>query len=95
MGYDRSDFAGKPVIAIVDTWSDINPCHTRFKQRVEEVLRVLLHVSLGARDRVDGAPGKGGRALSREAAKRTKLTQFPAKLTPLPSPPAIAPSPPP
>src|SRR3954470_24743746 len=39
MGYDRSDFAGKPVIAIVNTWSDINPCHTHFKQRVEEVKR--------------------------------------------------------
>ncbi len=31
--------AGKPVIAIIDTWSDINPCHTHFKQRVEEVKR--------------------------------------------------------
>ena len=24
---------GKPVIAIIDTWPDINPCHTRFRQR--------------------------------------------------------------
>ena len=39
MGYDRSDYAGKPVIAIINTWSDINPCHTHFKQRVEEVKR--------------------------------------------------------
>ena len=39
MGYDRSDYAGKPVIAILNTWSDINPCHTHFKQRVEEVKR--------------------------------------------------------
>jgi dihydroxy-acid dehydratase len=39
MGYDRSDYAGKPVIAIVNTWSDINPCHSHFKQRVEEVKR--------------------------------------------------------
>ena len=39
MGYHRSDYAGKPVIAIVNTWSDINPCHTHFKQRVEEVKR--------------------------------------------------------
>ena len=39
MGYDRSDYAGKPVIAIVNTWSDINPCHTHFKARVEEVKR--------------------------------------------------------
>ncbi|HWA37113.1 MAG TPA: L-arabinonate dehydratase [Burkholderiales bacterium] len=39
MGYDRSDYAGKPVIAIINTWSDINPCHTHFKLRVEEVKR--------------------------------------------------------
>jgi dihydroxy-acid dehydratase len=39
MGFDRSDYAGKPVIAIVNTWSDINPCHTHFRQRVEEVKR--------------------------------------------------------
>jgi dihydroxyacid dehydratase/phosphogluconate dehydratase len=39
MGYDRSDYAGKPVIAIINTWSDINPCHTHFKQRAEEVKR--------------------------------------------------------
>ena len=39
MGYERSDYAGKPVIAIINTWSDINPCHTHFKNRVEEVKR--------------------------------------------------------
>ena len=39
MGYDRSDYGGKPVIAIINTWSDINPCHSHFKQRVEEVKR--------------------------------------------------------
>jgi dihydroxy-acid dehydratase len=39
MGYHRSDYAGKPVIAIINTWSDINPCHTHFRQRVEEVKR--------------------------------------------------------
>jgi dihydroxy-acid dehydratase len=39
MGYHRSDYAGKPVIAIINTWSDINPCHTHFRQRAEEVRR--------------------------------------------------------
>ena len=39
MGYTREDFSGKPVIAIVNTWSDLNPCHAHFKQRVEEVKR--------------------------------------------------------
>jgi dihydroxy-acid dehydratase len=39
MGYDRQDYAGKPVIAIINTWNDINPCHQHFKTRVEEVKR--------------------------------------------------------
>ena len=39
MGYEAADYRGKPVIAIVNTWSDINPCHTHFKERVEEVKR--------------------------------------------------------
>ena len=42
MGYDRSDYAGKPVIAIINTWSDINPCHTHLRQRAEEVKRGVL-----------------------------------------------------
>jgi len=39
MGYDRSDYAGKPVIAILNTWSDANTCHTHFRQRAEEIKR--------------------------------------------------------
>jgi dihydroxy-acid dehydratase len=39
MGFERADYGGKPVIAIINTWSDINPCHTHFKQRVEDVKR--------------------------------------------------------
>jgi dihydroxy-acid dehydratase len=39
MGYTRSDYAGKPVIAVINTWSEINPCHTHFRQRAEEVKR--------------------------------------------------------
>ena len=39
MGYHRSDYAGKPVIALLNTWSDINPCHSHFRQRAEEVKR--------------------------------------------------------
>src|SRR3954466_7758052 len=39
MGYDRSDYAGKPVIAIVNTWSEINHVHPHFRQRAEEVKR--------------------------------------------------------
>jgi len=42
MGYAPQDWAGKPVIAIVNTWSDINPCHTHFKQRVDDVKRGIF-----------------------------------------------------
>ena len=39
MGFAAEDFAGKPVIAIINTWSDLNPCHMHFRQRAEEVKR--------------------------------------------------------
>ena len=39
MGYGPADYAGKPVIAIVNTWSDLNPCHSHFRERAEEVKR--------------------------------------------------------
>jgi dihydroxy-acid dehydratase len=39
MGYHASDYMGKPVIAVLNTWSEINSCHTHFRQRVEEVKR--------------------------------------------------------
>ncbi|RMF02174.1 MAG: dihydroxy-acid dehydratase [Alphaproteobacteria bacterium] len=42
MGYDRVEWEGKPVVAIVNTWSDINPCHAHFKTRVEDVKRGVL-----------------------------------------------------
>ena len=42
MGYAPEDWAGRPVIGILNTWSDINPCHAHFKQRVEDVKRGVL-----------------------------------------------------
>ena len=42
MGYDQKDWEGKPLIAIVNNWSDYNPCHMHFKQRIEEVKRGVL-----------------------------------------------------
>lgn len=39
LGLAPADYQGKPVIAVLNTWSDINPCHTHFKARVEEVKR--------------------------------------------------------
>src|SRR5512144_82658 len=42
MGYAAADYAGKPVIAIVNTWSDANQCHAHFKSRVDDVKRGVL-----------------------------------------------------
>ncbi len=42
MGYAPEEYRGKPVIAIVNTWSDLNQCHAHFKQRVEDVKRGIL-----------------------------------------------------
>ena len=29
-GYDTNDWGGKPVIGIINTWSDINTCHSTY-----------------------------------------------------------------
>jgi dihydroxyacid dehydratase/phosphogluconate dehydratase len=42
MGYDEKDWGKKPIIAILNTWSDLNPCHAHFKHRVEDVKRGVL-----------------------------------------------------
>jgi len=42
MGYDKKDWDGKPLIAIINNWSDYNPCHMHFKQRIDEVKRGVL-----------------------------------------------------
>jgi dihydroxy-acid dehydratase len=39
IGFGEQDYEGKPVIAIVNTWSEINPCHTHFRERAEDVKR--------------------------------------------------------
>jgi dihydroxy-acid dehydratase len=39
MGFAAEDYAGKPVIAILNTWSDLNPCHQHFRERAAAVKR--------------------------------------------------------
>jgi dihydroxy-acid dehydratase len=41
-GYDAPDWQGKPVIGIINTWSDINFCHTHLRARAEDVKRGVL-----------------------------------------------------
>jgi dihydroxy-acid dehydratase len=42
MGCIHADYEGKPVIGIINTWSDINPCHSHLRERAEDVKRGIL-----------------------------------------------------
>ena len=42
MGLHRDEFVGKPVIGIINTWNEMNTCHTHFPQRVQDVKRGVL-----------------------------------------------------
>ena len=37
MGLDQEDWEGKPIIAIINTWSDLSPCHHHLRDRAEFV----------------------------------------------------------
>jgi len=39
MGCVHADYEGKPVIGIINTWSDANPCHSKLREVAEEVKR--------------------------------------------------------
>lgn len=39
MGYTRADYGDKPIIAIINTWSDINQCHSHFRETAAHVRR--------------------------------------------------------
>ncbi|WP_069870233.1 L-arabinonate dehydratase [Streptomyces malaysiensis] len=39
LGYLPEEHLGKPVIAILNTWSDINPCHAHLRDRAQAVKR--------------------------------------------------------
>jgi dihydroxy-acid dehydratase len=41
MGYDTIDWE-RPVVGIINTWSEINPCHAHFPDRVQWVKRGIL-----------------------------------------------------
>ncbi|NND92604.1 MAG: dihydroxy-acid dehydratase [Granulosicoccus sp.] len=42
MGYGPEDWEGRPIIAVINTWSEAQPCHMHFKDRVEWVKRGIL-----------------------------------------------------
>jgi dihydroxy-acid dehydratase len=39
LGLNPEEHLGKPVIAVLNTWSDINPCHMHLRERAQEVKR--------------------------------------------------------
>ncbi|MCE2989724.1 MAG: dihydroxy-acid dehydratase [Nitrosomonadaceae bacterium] len=41
-GLAREEFLGRPVIAIINTWSDLSPCHAHLRERAEAVRRGIL-----------------------------------------------------
>lgn len=41
MGFRRDEFVGKPVIAILNTWSELSPCHIHLRDRAEAVKRAV------------------------------------------------------
>jgi dihydroxy-acid dehydratase len=42
MGLRREDVVGRPIVAIVNTWSDLSPCHAHLRERAEAVKRGVL-----------------------------------------------------
>lgn len=42
LGYAEEEFRGKPIIGILNTWSEINSCHGHFPERAREVKRGVL-----------------------------------------------------
>lgn len=42
MGFDDEDFRDRPIVAILNTWSDLNTCHSHFRERADDVRRGIL-----------------------------------------------------
>ena len=42
MGLRREDVLGHPIVAIINTWSDLSPCHAHLRERAESVKRGVL-----------------------------------------------------
>ncbi|TYC49315.1 dihydroxy-acid dehydratase [Rhodobacterales bacterium] len=42
LGYSEEEFRDRPIIGILNTWSELNSCHGHFPERVENVRRGVL-----------------------------------------------------
>ena len=41
-GWDENDYEGRPIVGIINTWSDINSCHAHFKARADDLRHGIL-----------------------------------------------------
>ena len=46
LGVEPEEHLGKPLIPILNTWSEINPCHMHLRQRAEQVKRGVLEAAV-------------------------------------------------
>ena len=72
-GYDRDDWVGKPVIGIINTWSDINACHGHLRARAEDVKRGV-YACLSSIGAVPACRHSASTSLSRQYLKLSLLT---------------------
>ncbi len=42
MGFDDVDYRDRPIVAMLNTWSEMTTCHSHFRERAEEVRRGIL-----------------------------------------------------
>jgi dihydroxy-acid dehydratase len=42
MGFDDIDYRDRPIIGLLNTWSDLNTCHSHFRERAQELRRGIL-----------------------------------------------------
>ncbi|MBH9579117.1 IlvD/Edd family dehydratase [Inhella proteolytica] len=42
MGLRREDVLERPIVAIINTWSDLSPCHAHLRERAESIKRGVL-----------------------------------------------------
>ena len=49
MGLRREDVMQRPIVALVNTWSDLTPCHAHLRERAEAVQRGVLLARRAAR----------------------------------------------
>ena len=57
LGYAEEDFMGKPIIGVLNTWSEINSCHAHFRERAQDVKRGVAQAG-GLRRRAAVALGR-------------------------------------